>query len=127
MALGKKSIMILVPIALLLLFVGYEGARVWWYRGYSVGARTGVVRKLSVRGPPYCKYLAGELVLQGTQPGQPAEIWEFSVDDDSDKNPLVKQLHEAEKSGERITLDYRQDLHALFRCSPSEYFVTRAE
>ena len=127
MALGKKSIMILVPIALLLLFVGYEGARVWWYRGYSVGARTGVIRKLSVRGPPYCKYLSGELVLQGTQPGQPAETWEFSIDDDSDKNPVVKQLHDAEKSGERITLDYRQDLHALFRCSPSEYFVTRVE
>jgi hypothetical protein len=127
MALGKKSLMILVPIALLLLFVGYEGARVWWYRGYSVGARTGVVRKLSIKGPPYCKYLAGELVLQGTQPGQPAETWEFSVDDDTDKNPVVKQLHDAEKSGERVTLDYRQDLHALFRCSPSEYFVTRVE
>nr|AYM52570.1 hypothetical protein [Aetherobacter rufus] len=127
MALGKKSISILVPIALLLLFAGYEGARVWWYRGYSVGARTGVIRKLSVRGPPYCKYLSGELVLQGTQPGQPVETWEFSVDDDSDKNPLVKQLHDAEKSGERITLDYRQDLHSLFRCTPSEYFVTRTE
>lgn len=127
MALGKKSIMILVPIALVLLFVGYEAARVWWYRGYSVGARTGVIRKLSVRGPPYCKYLAGELILQGTQPGQPVETWEFSVDDDSDKNPLVKQLHEAEKSGERITLDYRQDLHSLFRCTPSEYFVTKTE
>jgi hypothetical protein len=127
MALGKKSILILVPIALVLLFAGYEGARVWWYRGYSVGARTGVIRKLSVRGPPYCKYLAGELVLQGTQPGQPVETWEFSVDDDSDKNPLVKQLHEAEKSGERVTLDYRQDLHALFRCSPTEYFVTKTE
>jgi hypothetical protein len=127
MALGKKSLMILVPIALLLLFVGYEGARVWWYRGYSVGARTGVVRKLSIKGPPYCKYLAGELVLQGTQPGQPAETWEFSVDDDTDKNPVVKQLHDAEKSGERVTLDYRQDLHALFRCTPSEYFVTRVE
>ena len=92
-----------------------------------MGARTGVIRKLSVRGPPYCKYLAGELVLQGTQPGQPVETWEFSIDDDSAKNPVVKQLHEAEKSGERITLDYRQDLHSLFRCSPSEYFVTRVE
>jgi hypothetical protein len=127
MTLGRKSIMILVPVVLLLLFVGYEGARVWWYRGYSVGARTGVIRKLSVRGPPYCKYLSGELILQGTQPGQPVETWEFSVDDDSDKNPLVKQLHEAEKSGQRVTLDYRQDLNALFRCSPTEYFVTRAE
>ena len=66
MALGRKSLLILIPIALVVLFAGYEGARVWWYRGYSVGARTGVIRKLSIKGPPYCKYLAGELVLQGT-------------------------------------------------------------
>ena len=127
MALGKKSILILVPIALVLLFAGYEGARVAWYRGYSVGARTGVVRKMSVKGPPYCKYLSGELVLQGSVPGQPAETFEFSVDDDSDKNPVVKQLREAEKDGSRITLNYRQDLHSLFRCTPSEYFVIKTE
>jgi hypothetical protein len=129
MALNKKAlrILILAPIALLLLVVGYEGLRVWWYRGYSKGSRTGILRKISVKGPPYCKYLSGELVLQGTQPGQPLELWEFSVDDDSDQNPMVKQLHEAEKSGTRITLDYRQDLHSLFRCTPSEYFVTGIE
>jgi hypothetical protein len=128
MALGKKSLLILIPIALVVLFAGYEGARVWWYRGYSVGARTGVIRKMSIKGPPYCKYLAGELVLQGTQPGQPVETWEFSVDgDDSTKNPVVRQLYEAEKDGSRITLDYRQDLHSLFRCTPSEYFVVKTE
>jgi hypothetical protein len=127
MALGKKSILILVPIALVLLFAGYEGARVAWYRGYSVGARTGVVRKMSVKGPPYCKYLSGELVLQGAAPGQPAEVFEFSVDDDSAKSPVVHQLYAAEKEGSRITLNYRQDLHSLFRCTPSEYFVVNTE
>jgi len=40
---------------------------------------------MSVKGPPYCKYLSGELVLQGSQPNQPAEVWEFSVDDDPDE------------------------------------------
>ena len=34
------------------------------------------------------------------------------------------EMHEAEKSGARITLQYRQDLHALFRCTPSEFFIT---
>ena len=83
-----------------------------------------MVRKLSVKGPPYCKYLSGEMVLQGGQPGQNAEVWEFSVDDDGDKNPVVIDLKAAEKTSERVTLNYRQDLHSLFRCTPSEYFIT---
>ncbi len=127
MPLKRKLLFILVPLALLLLFVSYQGIRVWWYRGYSKGARTGVIRKLSIKGPPYCKYLSGELVLQGAQPGQPAETWEFSVDDNDEGSPVVKQLHEAEKAGTRVTLSYRQDLHSLFRCTPSEYFVVKVE
>src|SRR3954462_12084098 len=127
MALPRKTkwILILAPVALLLLFSGYEGLRIAWYRGYSKGTRTGVVRKVSVRGPPYCKYLSGEMVLQGGIPGQEMEVWEFSVDDDSEKSPVVNALKEAEKSGERVTLEYRQDLHSLFRCTPSEYFITK--
>lgn len=117
----------LFVVAALALFVGVEALRVWWFRGYSRGTRTGVVRKISYKGPPYCKYMAGEMALQGTQPGQPVEIWEFSVDDESAANPLVKQLHDAERSGERVTLQYRQDLHSLFRCTPSEYFIVGIE
>lgn len=123
----RKKLLILLPLLAVVLFGSCTGLRVWWYRAYSKGTRTGVVRKLSVKGPPYCKYLSGELVLAGVQPGQPAETWEFSVDDDSDNNPLVVQLHEAEKNGTRVTLKYRQDLHSLYRCTPSEYFVTEVE
>ena len=120
----KKAFFIGIPVLLLLVFVSFEALRVWWYRGYSKGSRTGVVRKVSVKGPPYCKYLSGEMALQGGVPGQEQEVWEFSLDDDSEKNPSVHSLKEAEKTGERVTLDYRQDLHSLFRCTPSEYFVT---
>ena len=56
--------------------------------------------------------------------GTEQEVFEFSVDDDSDTNPVVTGLKEAERNGTRITLDYRQDLHSLFRCTPSEYFIT---
>jgi hypothetical protein len=127
MALPKKFklALILIPVALLFLFVGYQGLRYWWYRGYSTGSRTGVVRKISVKGPPYCKYLSGEMTVQGA--ALAPETWEFSVDDADDNNAIVKQLHAAEKSGERVTLHYRQDLHALYRCTPSEYFVTKVE
>src|SRR3954470_13418055 len=94
-----KVLLALIPVALMLLVGLWQGGKYWWYRGYSKGTRTGVIRKISVKGPPYCKYLAGEMVLQSNPLGQ-AEVWEFSVDDDSDTNPLVKQLHEAEKKGE---------------------------
>jgi hypothetical protein len=121
-----KWLLVLVPFVLVVLFASYEGIRVWWYRAYSTGTRTGVIRKVSVRGPPYCKYLSGEMAVQSGGLVTP-EIWEFSVDDDSVTNPVVVALHDAEKKGDRVTLQYRQDLHSLFRCTPSEYFVTKVE
>jgi hypothetical protein len=116
----------LIPVALVLLIVGYEGLRVWWNRGYSKGSRTGVVRKVSVKGPPYCKYLEGEMAVEGSNALAP-EIWKFSVDDDSDTNPIVVALKEAERAHKPVTIDYRQDQGALFRCSDVEYFVTKVE
>jgi hypothetical protein len=122
-----KIRIVLWALAALMLFVGVEALRVWWFRGYSRGTRTGVLRKISYKGPPYCKYMLAEMALQGTIPGQPVEIWEFSIDDESGKNPLLIRLHEAERNAERVTLQYRQDRHSLFRCTPSEYFVTAVE
>jgi hypothetical protein len=125
MALSRKGKVRLVLgiLAVLVVFVGVEALRVWWFRGYSRGTRTGVVRKLSFKGPPYCKYLLAEMALQGTMPGQPVELWEFSFDDEHENNAVVKEIHEAEKTGARLTVKYRQDLHSLFRCTPSEYFA----
>ena len=78
----------LLPVALILLFVGYEAVRVWWYRGYSKGSRTGVVVKVTEKGPPGCKYLEGEMKVGGTATMTP-ETWLFSVDDDSPTNAVV--------------------------------------
>lgn len=128
MALSKKAklALFLLPVLLVLLAGAGLGLRYWWFRGYSKGTRTGVVRKVSIKGPPYCKYLSGELVVAAGAQLQP-EVWEFSVDDDTETNPVVVALHEAEKKGERVTLHYRQDLHSLYRCTPSEYFITKVE
>jgi hypothetical protein len=122
-----KVLLALAPIALILLVVGYQGLKVWWYRGYSTGSRTGVIRKVTVKGPPYCKYLSAEMVVQTGGITTAADVWEFSVDDDSLTSPIVVALKEAEKKGERVTVDYRQDLHSLYRCTPSEYFATKVE
>ena len=120
-----KKLKIALGIDLALgLVAGWQALSYWYRHGYSTGSRTGILRKMSVKGPPYCKYISGEMALQGTLPGQPVEIWEFSIDDESESNPVLKDMHEAEKSGARITLKYRQDLHSLFRCTPSEFFIT---
>src|SRR5258708_5795193 len=120
MAMKRKTKVILALSTLVVLFVAYEGIRIWWYHGFSNGTRTGVIRKISVKGSPICKYLDGELAMQGGQLGQPAEVFNFSVDDHADNNPIVQSLHDAEKTGARVTLDYRQDLKAWWRCNPHE-------
>jgi hypothetical protein len=117
----------LVLLALLLVVGTWQGLSVAWSRGYAHGTATGIVRKVSVHGPPYCKFLTGELVFQGTQAGQKQELFDFSIDNDSETNPIVAQLHEAERAGARVTLDYRQDRKLWWRCNPSEYFVTGVE
>ena len=103
----------------------FVGGKLWWYHGYATGSRTGVVRKVSTKGSPVCKYMAVEMAVQSS--GVALDTWEFSVDDENPKNPLVTKLKDAEKSGEKITVDYRQDLNQWYRCSPSEYFATDVE
>jgi hypothetical protein len=109
-----------------LLLLGVAGWQLVYYKlhyGYGNGTRTGLIRKLSVNGPPGCKYYTGELVLPGNNIGQP-EKWQFSIDD-YEKNPLQQKLETLEKSGKAVTLRYRLDRPMWWRfCNPSEYFIT---
>jgi hypothetical protein len=127
MKLGRGFKIGLAIFAVVALLAGWQGLRFWWFHGYSHGERTGVVRKLSVKGTPLCKYAEGELALAGTNMGQNVEVWKFSVDNHSDDNPIMKQLRESERSGTRVTLQYRQDLKSWWRCTPHEYFITQVE
>ena len=119
-----------IALAVFVLIAGlaaWQGLSYVWHHGYAHGSATGVVRKVSVHGPPYCKYLTGELVFQGSQAGQAQELFHFSVDSEKDDNPIVQQLKEAERSGKLVTLDYRQDIKPWWRCNPSENFITGLE
>lgn len=127
MKLGPRFKIAIAVAAVLGALAAWQGLRFWWYHGYSSGERTGVVRKLSVKGSPICKYAEGELALAGSNPGQSVEVWTFSTDNQSDSNPIMKQLREAEHTGARVTLHYRQDLKSWWRCTPHEYFVTSVE
>ena len=123
-----KVKIVLVLLGLVGLVVGYQAAKYWWYKGYAKGTKSGYLRKLQQKGPPYCKYTMGEVVLQrGGEVAQGGEVWEFSVDDDREDSPLVKELREAEKAGKLVTFRFRQDLHMWWRCAPTEYFVTGVE
>src|SRR5690348_1673867 len=117
----------LVVLLLVVAVAGWQGLSLAWHRGYAVGTATGIVRKVSVHGPAYCKILTGELVYQGSAPGQTQGLFDFSIDDHSDANPVVRDLHEAERKGTPVTLHFRQDKKVWWRCNPSEYFITSVE
>ena len=117
--------LILSGVAVLVLLVGWQVARAWWYHGVSSGMRSGIVRKLAKKGSPLCRYWMGELVITNTTViGAVPEIWEFNVDAKSDNDALIGELQKAEASGARTTLRYRQDKGKWWACSNIEYYVT---
>src|SRR5688572_32585193 len=96
---GKLKIA-LVLFGLVGLVVGYQAVKYWWYKGYAKGTKSGYLRKLQSKGPPYCKYVLGEVVLQrGGEVAQGGEVWEFSVEDDGEEGRLVRGLGEAGRAG----------------------------
>lgn len=129
---GKAKLKIAaVILGLISLVVLWQVGRYYYFRGWERGTKSGYLRKLYVKGPPYCKYIAGEVVLQrGGEVAQGGEVWEFSVDGSpgkEDENPIVKDLRDAEKSGKLTTFKFRRDLHMWWRCTNTEYFVEGTE
>jgi len=113
---------------LLALVALWQVGRYYYYRGWAKGTKSGYLRKVQLKGPPYCKYIIGEVVLQrGGEVAQGGETWEFSVDTRDENAPIVQELHEAEKSGKLSTFRFRQDLNMWWRCAPTEYFVVGVE
>jgi hypothetical protein len=128
MKISGKAKIILALFGVLALVVLWQYVSYLFKFGYSRGERTGIVRKISVKGPPGCKFLEGEMALQGSTVAQQQDIWKFSVDDDGENNPLVVQLKKAEHDAARVTLEYRQDKEIWWRfCNKSEYFITKVQ
>ena len=46
-----KVLALFVAAAVIVCMAGTEAIQYWWYYGYSQGQRTGVVRKIRLRGP----------------------------------------------------------------------------
>ena len=127
---GKRAILT-APILIGLVVAGFFAVRYrLFYYDFSSGTRSGIVRKMSEKrsskGLPFCKYQAVDMDM-ALRTGAAADVWSFSVDDDSPESPVVKKLQAAEQSGKRITVHYRQDLHKWWNCAEFEYFVTAVD
>lgn len=84
---------------------------------YSDGERAGYVQKFSRKGW-VCKTWEGDLALVNL-PGQPAEIFTFSVRDDA----VATQINAL--MGKRVTLTYEQHIGVPTSCfGETQYFVT---
>lgn len=120
-----KGKLILSTAGLLALLLSWQLVRAWWNHGVSMGTRSGVVRKIAKKGSPVCHYWMGELVISNpVLLGGVPEVWEFTVEAKNDADAIIKQLQDAESTGRRATLQFRQDKGKWWACSPLEYYVT---
>jgi hypothetical protein len=86
---------------------------------YSTGERVGYIQKMSKKGW-VCKTWEGELAMLN-QPGVPAQIFTFTVSDESVAQSILKY------AGQRVSLTYNQHRGVPTSCfGETEYFVTAA-
>ena len=114
---GAASLIILAAIAagLILLFAAYTWLTLSYV--YSDGERAGYVQKLSRKGW-LCKTWEGDLALVNL-PGQPAEIFHFSVRDEA----VAEQINQL--VGKRVALRYEQHIGIPTNCfGETQHFVT---
>lgn len=105
----------LIVAALVLLAAAYTWLSLSY--DYSDGERAGYVQKFSHKGW-ICKTWEGDLALVNL-PGQPAEIFSFSVRDDA----VATQINAL--MGKRVSLSYEQHIGVPTNCfGETQYFVT---
>ena len=105
----------LILAALILLAAAYTWLSLSY--DYSDGERAGYVQKFSHKGW-ICKTWEGDLALVNL-PGQPAEIFNFSVRDEA----VATQINAL--MGKRVTLTYEQHIGVPTSCfGETQYFVT---
>ncbi len=116
----KISILILVLLGLgFLAFI--------LFANYSTGTRTGYVTKISHKGYIFKTY-EGELNFGffGGSPsgGKPSEnIWNFSVSNAD----VAHQVEEASKSGQKVTLHYKEKYIIISLRGETAYLVYKVE
>ncbi len=102
-------------LLIVLLFAAYTWLALSY--DYSDGERAGYVQKFSRKGW-ICKTWEGDLAMVNL-PGQPAEIFSFTVRDEAVAEKLNATM------GKRVSLHYEQHIGVPTSCfGESAYFVT---
>jgi hypothetical protein len=101
----------------------------WWSdMTYSEGERVGVIVKLSHKGVIWTTW-EGEMQLGGVRPGEGGvvpNLWEFSLRRGEEGN-LVEKISEAQESGKRVKVRYRQALWWAPWRGSTDYYVQSIE
>lgn len=113
---GKALPIVLgVVLVAVLLTAAYTWLVLSW--SYSDGERAGYVQKFSRKGW-LCKSWEGDLAMVNL-PGQPAEIFTFTVRDDGVASEINAQM------GKRVALHYNQHVGIPTNCfGETSYFVS---
>lgn len=106
-------------LALAFVVVCLKGCAFVGSMSYSEGERTGTIQKFSHKGM-FMRTWEGELSKGGLDVGGVSSVWAFSVEDPA----VVEKIHQAQRSGGRWTLKYRQQLLRQSWRGDTKYFVT---
>ncbi|GAB2893618.1 6-phosphogluconate dehydrogenase [Uliginosibacterium flavum] len=116
----QRGAAVLIILGIILAGIVLLGAVYTWLTlsyNYSDGERAGYVQKFSHKGW-ICKTWEGDLALVNL-PGQPAEIFTFSVRDDA----VATQINAL--MGKRVSVSYEQHIGVPTNCfGETQYFVT---
>ena len=112
-----SSALVKVVAVIALLFVGVLAF--FYFANYSTGTRAGTIMKVSKKGV-LIKTYEGMLDI-----GTINDPWEFSVEQGDTE--VLQQLEEAQSSGERVRLHYKEKFATFFWLGDTPYFVTQVD
>ncbi len=119
---------LLIFLLILTLGVAYTAFVMYYIK--SEGERTGVVRKLSLKGYVF-KTWEGELQMSSfITPADPSQtinggnIWLFSSEGN---DATIESLKKAEQHGQRVTLHYKEYVKIFPWRGDTPYFITGVE
>ena len=112
-----SSAVVKIVAVVALIFLGVFAF--FYFANYSTGTRAGIIMKVSKKGI-LIKTHEGMLDV-----GTINDPWNFSVA--SGNTDILKQLEEAQSSGERVRLHYREKFAKFFWLGDTPYFVTQVD